>query len=142
MSLPKSIERLKITQSNILSLQGLELDNLKEFEGHYCSSLVTVHGIEKFSKNLNILILDYCRKLKDYEELGQVYNLKKLILGDCGDIPNLQWLQNLKKLKHFSFWNTKLIDGDTSPCICIDYVSFKNAKHYNFKEEYFTKRKG
>lgn len=135
LSLPKSLEKLQITESNILSLEGLELNNLREFEGHYCNALETVKGIKKFSKNLNVLILDYCRKLTSYEDLKFAENIEKLILGNSGDIPNLLWLKNLKKVKHFTFVNTKLIDGDTSPCFGIDYIGFKNQKHYNYKEE-------
>jgi hypothetical protein len=135
LSLPKSLEKLHITESNILSLAGLELNNLREFEGHYCNALETVRGIDNFSNSLNVLILDYCRKLTSYEDLRYAKNLNKLILGDCGDIQNIKWLKDLKNMKHFSFWNTKLIDGDTSPCIGIDYVSFKNQKHYNYKKE-------
>jgi hypothetical protein len=137
LSLPNSLEKLHITESNILSLEGLELCNLKEFEGHYCNGLETVKGIDKFAKNLNVLILDYCRKLSSYEYLKYTENLEKLILGDCGDIPNLNWLKELKNVKHFSFWNTKLTDGDTTPCFGIDYISFKNQKYYNHKVEEF-----
>jgi hypothetical protein len=135
LSLPKNLEKLHITESNILSLEGLELDNLKEFEGHYCNALETVKGIRNFSKNLNVLILDYCRKLTSYEDLKFAKNVEKLILGNSGDIPNLKWLKNLKKVKHFTFVNTKITDGDTSPCFGIDYIGFKNQKHYNYKEE-------
>ncbi len=135
LSLPKNLEKLYITESNILSLEGLVHDNLKEFEGHYCNALETVKGIENFSKNLNVLILEYCRKLTSYEDLSYSKSLKKLILCNCGDIPNIKWLKDLIRIKHFSFWNTKLIDGDTSPCFGIDYVSFRDLKHYNYKEE-------
>jgi hypothetical protein len=135
LSLPENLEKLQITESNILSLEGLELNDLREFEGHYCNALETVKGIEKFSKNLNVIILDYCRKLTSYEDLKFAENIEKLILGNSGDIANLLWLKNLKKIKHFTFVNTKLTDGDTSPCFGIDYIGFKNQKHYNYKEE-------
>lgn len=135
LSLPNNLKKLHITESNILSLEGLELDNLKEFEGHYCNTLETVKGIKNFSKNLNVLILDYCKKLNSYEDIKFAENIQKLILGNSGDIQNLNWLKNLKKVNHFTFVNTKLTDGDTSPCFGIDYIGFKNQKHYNYKEE-------
>lgn len=138
LSLPKNLEKLHITESNILSLEGILMENLKEFEGHYCNSLETVTGIKDFSNNLELLILDYCRKLTNYDELKFCKELKKIILGNSGDIPSLKWLNELEKVKHFSFWNTKLIDGDTSPCFGIEYVSFKNQKHYIHKEEEFS----
>jgi len=139
LSLPKNLEKLQITESNILNLEGLVLGNLKELHAHHCNSLETVKGIENFSDKLTILVLDYCKKLFEYDDLKYPKYLEKLILGDCGDIPNLNWLKNLKNLKHFSFWNTKLIDGNTSPCFGINYVCFKNQKYYNCKEEEFNK---
>ncbi len=135
--LPPYLQKLHITESNILNLKGLEQSNLKEFEAHYCNSLKTLDGIDKFKENLKVLILDYCRKLNNYEDLKHAINLEKLILGDCGDLPSINWLKELKKLKHFSFYNTKLLDGDTSPCFGIEYVSFKNQKNYNYKKEDF-----
>jgi hypothetical protein len=141
LSLPDGLEKLQISDSNILSLEGLKLNNLREFEVHYCNSLKTLNGIDKFSNKLNILILDHCRKLTSYEDLRFAGNLRKLILSDSGDIPNIHWLKDLKNIKHFSFWNTKLIDGDTSPCFGIDYITFKNQKHYNYKEEEFRIKK-
>ena len=84
LSLPKKLEKLHITESNILSLDGLEQKDLKEFEGHYCNALETVKGINNFSKNLNVLILDYCRKLTSYQDLSYAKGLNKLILKSCG----------------------------------------------------------
>lgn len=139
LRLPIGLEKLHITESNILTLEGLHLSNLKEFEGHYCNSLKSTNGIENFSSNLKFLILDHCKKLTKYNDLENAQNLEKIILGSSGDIPSLDWLKKLKKVKHFSFWNTKLLDGDTSPCFGIDYVSFQNQKHYNHKAEEFSR---
>lgn len=137
LKLPKELENLQISESNILNFDGLYLTNLKKFEGHYCNFLESLKGINGVSSNLNTLILDNCIKLTDYTNLESCKKLRKIVLGDCGDISTLKWLRELKNVKHFSFWNTRLIDGDTSPCFGIDYVSFKNAKHYNHKKEEF-----
>ena len=90
------------------------------------------------NSSLEVLILDSCKKVKEYSDLENCKNLKKIVLSNCGDIPTLKWLLKLHKVKYFSFWDTKLVDGDTSPCFNIDYVSFKNAKHYNHKEKEFN----
>lgn len=138
LSLPKGLEHLHITESNISNLEGLEGLNLKIFEAHYCKSLESIEGVKSWREPLETLILDYCKKLSNYEELSYCKNLSKIILGDCGDIPTLKWLIPLKNVKYFSFWGTKLIDGDTSPCSGIDFVNFKNLKHYNNKKEVFN----
>ncbi|MCT2561807.1 hypothetical protein [Chryseobacterium herbae] len=140
VSLPDSLEKIHITESNIQNFEGLKLPNLKSFEGYYCSQLNSLEGLKNTCEKLEILILDYCRKLTQYEDLKYSVNLKKLILGDCGDIQDLNWLVSLKKLKHFSFYNTRLVDGNVNPCFDIKYVSFKNSKHYNHKIEEFKSK--
>jgi hypothetical protein len=138
IKLPNSLQKLHITESNIINLEGLNLNHLEEFQAHYCNSLKSLNGIKYISDSLEILILDYCRKLDDYDEIKVCTKLNKLVLGDCGPIPTLKWLSQLSNVKHFSFYGTKLVDGDTSPCLTIDFVSFQNEKHYNHKIEEFT----
>jgi hypothetical protein len=137
LKLPENLESLEITESNIINFEGLNIPNLKKLEGHYCSKLESLLGIENLSHSLTTLILDYCGKLIQYDSLNNCKKLQKIILGDCGDLPTLDWLIDLKNVKHFSFWNTKLKDGNVNPCFGIDYVSFKNSKIYNHKIEEF-----
>jgi hypothetical protein len=137
LKLPNGLENFEITESNITNLKGLDLPNLRKFEAHYSSTLESVEGIKKISPNLKILIIDFCKKLNKYDELQECLKLEKIILGNCGQIATLKWLKYLKNLSHFSFWNTKLVDGDTSPCFGVEYVNFKNEKHYNHKVEEF-----
>lgn len=137
LKLPKGLEKLKITESNIEDLAGVDLKNLLQFESHYCRSLRSLNGLKEFVPSLKVLILDYCKNLVQYNEIQYGLKLEKIILGDCGDLPTIKWLKSLKNVEHFSFYNTKLVDGDTSPCSGIKYVSFKNARHYNLKIEEF-----
>lgn len=137
LNLPNGLQQLQITESNIVSFEGLNITTLNQFEAHYCNSLESLKGISTIKENLMVLNLDYCKKLVNYEELQNCKKLEKLIIGDCGDLLTIKWLNRLKNIKHFSFWGTKLVDGDTSPCFGIDYVSFKDLKHYNHKENEF-----
>ncbi len=137
LKLPKTLEKLKITESNIQDLSGLDLKNLLQFECHYCKLLRSLTGLQIFGSKLKVLTLDYCKNLKEYDDIQYGEQLEKIIIGDCGDLPTIKWLKKLEKVEHFSFYNTKLIDGDTSPCSGIKYVSFKNARHYNHKIEEF-----
>jgi len=135
LRLPRNLKSIHITETNIKDFNGLTLSNLEKFEGHYCSKLISLDGISNISKKLNTLILDQCKKINNYDDLRYAKLLHTIILGDCGEILTLKWLKELSNVRHFSFWNTNLMDGDISPCIGIEFVSFKNAKHYNFKNE-------
>lgn len=137
LQLPNSLESFEITESNITDLKGLSLPRIKQFEAHYCNALASLEGIDGFSNELETLILDYCRKLKSYEAIASATSLNKIILGNCGSIANLNWLSELKSVKHFAFNGTNLEDGDVGPCFGIDYVSFNNRRHYNHKLEAF-----
>ena len=139
LKLPKELENFEITESNVVNFEGLNLQKIKKLELSYCNALESLESLNQVNFNLEVLVLESCKKLINYDNLGNFKNLRKIILSNCGDIPNLKWLLKLKKVNHFSFWNTKLIDGDTSPCSYIDFVSFKNAKHYSHKEEEFIK---
>lgn len=141
LSLPVNLEYLHVTESNVLNLEGIvNVPNIKHIECHYCGKIESLKGVSNLSGNLEVLVLDYCKKLIDYEELKECVGLNKLVLGDCGPIPNLKWLSALSSLSHFSFWNTELLDGDTNPCFGIDYISFKNRRNYNHKIEEFRKK--
>ena len=139
LKVPDTLENLEITESNIQNLEGLHLPNLKKLECHNSNLLESTRGIESVSIHLNTLVFDYCKKLSSYQNIETCSQLEKIILGNCGSLPTVEWVKSLKKLKHFSFYNTLLLDGDTSPCFGIKYVSFKNNKNYNHKVEEFRK---
>ncbi|RLJ75118.1 hypothetical protein [Pedobacter alluvionis] len=138
IKLPASLESFEITESNIQNFDGLILPNLKSFEGHYCSKLTSLDGLKKSSDNLQSFILGSCGNLTNYDDLKYCKNLEKIILTRCGDMQSLSWLKSLKKVKHFTFLYTKVIDGDVSLCSEIKYVAFTNSRHYDHKMEEFN----
>ncbi|WP_160137446.1 hypothetical protein [Chryseobacterium sp. c4a] len=138
IKLPDSLESFEITESNVQNFDGLALPNLKSFEGHYCSKLTSLDGLKKSSDNLQSFILGSCGNLTNYDDLKHCKNLEKIILTRCGDMQSLSWLKPLKKVKHFTFLYTKVLDGDVSICSEIKYVAFTNSRHYNHKMEEFN----
>ncbi|EJL74391.1 hypothetical protein [Chryseobacterium populi] len=138
IKLPQSIESLEVTESNIHNLEGLELANLKHFEGHYCTKLTSLSGLKESADHLQSLTLSSCGSLVNYQELEHCKNLEKIILTRCGEMQSLSWLKNLKKVSHISFLHTKVIDGDIRYCLGIKYVAFTNSRHYNYKMEQFS----
>ena len=43
-----------------------------------------------------------------------------------------------ERIKNVDFFRNKHLDGDLSYCFGIDYVYFKNSKHYNHRVEDFS----
>ena len=132
-----SVTSLKITQSNIISLSGLEeFPHLENFEAYYLSKLEGLNGIDAIRHSLRSLMLDKCKKLHDYEEaLSSLTNLHKLILGDCGPVKNLEFVNKLSKLTFFSFVGTDVKDGDLSFLAKrkFEHVGFDDKRHYSHK---------
>lgn len=138
----KGVNYLHITESNIESVKGIKkFKSLDHFEGHYLTKLETLSGLEDLSSHLKVLVFDYCRKLTDYEPvLGKLTHLERLILGDCGQLNSIRFINKLKELNFFSFVNTNVVDGDISPAIGLGYVGFNDKKHYSHKSEAFNKK--
>lgn len=136
------LESLKITQSNIESFSGIQnLHQLNQLEGYYLSKLESLKGIELLAKSLKILILENCRKLIKYESVFEdLVVLEKLILGDCGELDNLKFINKMDKISFFSFVNTNIKDGNLFPLKekHFEYVGFNDKKHYSHKMKEIT----
>ena len=132
-----NVTSLKVTQSNIISLSGLEeLPRLENFEAYYLSKLEDLNGIDAIRHSLRLLILDKCKKLHDYEHaLSSLTSLHKLILGDCGPLRNLEFVNKLSELTFFSFVGTDVKDGDLSLLLKrkFEHVGFDDKRHYSHK---------
>jgi protein phosphatase 1 regulatory subunit 7 len=132
-----SLISLKITQSNIRSLTGLEgLKHLQEFEGYYLTKLEDIAKIITVSNTLRFLTLDHCKKLHAYEkDLASLANLQKLILGDCGDLDSLKFVRHLTKLIFLSFVGTNIKDGNLSFLLGrkFEHIGFDDKRHYSHK---------
>jgi hypothetical protein len=132
-----NVTSLKVTQSNITSLSGLEeLPHLENFEAYYLSKLEDLNGIDALRHSLRSSILDKCKKLHDYEDaLSSLTRLHKLILGDCGTLGSLEFINKLSELIFFSFVGTDVKDGDLSLLLKrkFEHVGFDDKRHYSHK---------
>lgn len=141
---PNKLEGLANLES--LTISNSQIDNL--------NFLTKLNG-------LSSLELINCRKLKDFEAISSLLNLKSLTVRGCGNLTSLDFLRTLdnleiliisdnksieslapvsklKKLKAISFagTGTNVLDGDLSflqmlPKLAM--LSFKERKHYSHK---------
>ena len=115
--------------------------NLKKLNMFLASKLENIGSIQLLSNNLEEIELEQCKKINDYETLGKVQSLRKLIISESGDIKSLAFVKELSKLKFISFWGVDILDGNLSYCEGINYVAFQNKKHYSHRSEQFNKFK-
>lgn len=127
-------------KTDITTLQGIErFINLRKLEIFSASRLDTIAPLQALSNSLQEIQIEKCKKIKDYEILGNVKSLRKIILSESGEIKSLAFVKELHNLEFISFWGTNVLDGDIKYCEGINYVGFDNKKHYTHKSEQFRK---
>ncbi len=135
------LEELALSESQIRSLEGLEkATRLRKLSLTYCRTLEDITSLTSIGDTLTSLEIESCNKIKDFECLKKLLNLEELTLNGSNPIPNLDFLENMKKLKSFRF-TMNILDGDLSLCKNIPDVYCQNRKHYNLKNENLPKEK-
>lgn len=132
------LKELLLIQSNIETVEGIErFKILQKFEIFMSPKLERISSLQNLSNNFQEFHIEKSKKIQDFEVLGEIKSIKKLILSESGEIKNLAFVKELPNLKFISFWGTNVLDGDISYCEGIDYVGFDNKKHYTHKMEQF-----
>jgi len=135
-----NLEHLSLMKTDITTLQGIErFSNLKKLEMFSASKFETIEALQALSNCIEEIQEEQCKKIDDYETLGRVKSLKKIILSESGEIKSLAFVKELPKLEFISFWGTNVLDGNIKYCEEINYVGFDNKKHYTHKSEQFKK---
>jgi Leucine-rich repeat (LRR) protein len=135
-----NLEHLSLIKTDIATLQGIKgFSNLKKLEMFSASKLETIAALQALSNSLEEIQVEQCKKINDYETLGKVKFLKKIILSESGEIKSLAFVKELPRLEFISFWGTNVLDGNIKYCEGINYVGFDNKKHYTHKSEQFKK---
>jgi hypothetical protein len=126
------LQELELVQSTIHSLGGVSrFDKLRKIELHYMNKLEALGPLHL--PHLRSFIVSVCKKIADYEQLGNCGNLEELKLNDCGPIKTIAFVERLKKLKTFRFMKTDVLDGDLLPLRRLDDVYFTEKKHFSHK---------
>ena len=137
-----ALKHLIIIKSTIVCLAPMNnFENLETIEVAYCSRLVDIDGLKTCSK-LNKLEFDCDKKIKNYDCLSELKNLRRLVICNCGNIPSIKFIDDMPKLRFFSFVDTDVVDGDLTPCMRLDYAGTMNKRHYNIKAEDLPRKYG
>lgn len=134
ISTSPKLRKATILQCGIRSLSGIErCSGINSLLLYNNRRLEDISSIKVIASSLTELAIENCGKIVDFSVLASLENLEHLHLYGNNTLDDLSFLQNMKKLKTFSFtMNVK--DGDLSPCLQIPYATCKNRKHYNMKD--------
>jgi len=131
---------LSLFKTDITTMQGIErFSNLKTLEIFSASKLETLAPLQALSNTIEEIQIEQCKKIKDFETLGKLHSLKKIILSESGELKTLAFVKELPLLEFISFWGTNVLDGNIKYCEGVNYVGFDNKKHYTHKSEQFKK---
>jgi len=141
LPLLNNLVHLSLIRTDIATLQCIEhFGELKKLEIFGAPKLEDITSLQYLSDGIEEIQIEQCKKINNYEVLGAVKSLKKIILSGSGDIKTLAFVKSLPHLEFISFWGTNIIDGNISYCEGIDYVGFDNKQHYSHKSEWFKKK--
>ncbi|MED3994611.1 hypothetical protein P4647_08070 [Peribacillus frigoritolerans] len=138
VSIPENLLYLELNRSNIQDFLWIEkMNKLKRIELHYCTNLQNDFGLSVLANTLEHLHINQSKKFVPNEELFSLKNLRVLCLNSCGNLENLNFLNQFPNLIDFRFVDTNVLDGDLSPILdhpTIRSVGFLNKRHYNIND--------
>ena len=130
----QNLESLEIIKTNIQTLSGIEkFNHITKFELYSAPKLVSCSALLSLSNSLTNVSFQLCKKVEDFEALGKIKKLEKIMLTDSGKIGTLAFVKELPDLKFISFVGTNIVDGNISCCRKIDFVGFDDKRHYSHK---------
>lgn len=126
------MKQLEFSQCGFTSLNGLEhFPELKTMELFSCRRLADISALAAVGESLEVLRIESCAKIEDFEALGKLKNLKLLVLRGSNTLPNLNFLKCMTSLQRFVF-EVDVADGDLTPCLHIpEVVCMRNRRHFN-----------
>lgn len=130
------LKNLTLIQCGIKSLKGIETSKkLSQVELWYNRSLNNISDLQKAADTLTSLSIEACAKITDFSCLEYLTNVEHLELWGSNTLPDLHFLENMKKLKTFTF-DMEVLDGNLQPCLNIPYVYCGRARrYYNLKDK-------
>lgn len=129
------LSTLTMINCKVKTLDGLQQSKKMQcLYLYYNRSLNDISALREVKNTLRALRIENCAKINDFSVLEELENLELLELSGSNELPSLNFIGKMKKLKTFVF-SVNVKDGDLSPCLNLSYVySSKNRKHYNLKD--------
>lgn len=136
-----TLDTISILMGKMESLNGIEQTNaLKVLQIQDCYGLSDISALSNAGASLQGLVLENCRKIRDYSVLGELRELRRLSLIGTGSVSSLSFIEKLPKLETLLL-TMNVDDGDLSVCDRIHTVRiWPNRRHFNRKAENFPKR--
>ena len=138
----QNLKKLDLRCTGLKSLEGIEnLVCIEQLLLFYNRNLKDISSLKDIFKSFKSLCIQNSPKITDFSCLDKLENLVNLSLYGGNVLPNLNFLNKMKKLKYFMF-SMRVANNDLSPCMQIPYVNCeKGKKEYNYRNKDLPKNK-
>lgn len=143
-----NLEGLCLSSSRrLMRLEGVEsLPALRVLSLRDDRALADIGALAGMDHSLTEFELNVCRKVSDLSPLALHWDLRRVMLIDCGRIASLAPLADLPALEEFWFYGTTVIeDGDMTPLLkmpALQRVSFAPRRHYSHRTQDIERLRG
>jgi hypothetical protein len=97
-------------------------------------NLSDISDLAALAPTLRMLAFENCPKIPDFSVISKLKELEYLELKGKNELPNLDFIQKLPKLK-FLILTMNVLDGNMSCLKNIQYVDAVCKRHYNLKNK-------
>lgn len=131
-----NFSEIRIAFCPIKSFKGIEkFKNIKQIELDYLRGLEDISDLKEVGKSLEIFRVNKCAKIKDFTCLNYMENMKDLILCGNNTLQDLNFLNNMTKIRKFVF-DMYVLNHDLTPCLQVPFAYLKkDKKEYNLKNK-------
>lgn len=127
--------KLSLQQCNITSLKGIQnCPKLQWVDMSYMRSLTDISDLASLAPTLRELAIENCPKITDFSVISTLKELEYLELHGKNELPNLDFIKELPKLKLVNL-SMNVLDGDISCLQDIQYADVVCKRHYNLKNK-------
>ena len=133
----KGLEILNLFWGNAQTLDNLQLgDRIHKIEFHRYPKLETASKLVDY-KSIEYLYFENCKRVNDFERLSELPNIKTFAFNECGELDNIDFVENMGKLEDIRFVGTNIKNGNLKMLEKdkFRYIGFDNKKHYSHKYE-------
>ncbi len=132
--LPK-LKKLSIVQSSVQTLQGIEnCPKLQWLGMSYMRNLSDISALVAVAPTLRSFCIESSPKITDFSVLSGLKKLEYLTLEGKNELPNLDFIKELPKLK-FLRLTMNVQDGNLEYLQNLQYVNAVCKRHYNLKNK-------
>lgn len=130
-------KRIGLVKNKILEFEALKnMPDLEHLGIGYNSKMNSIKWIED-GKSLTSIGFQNCKNIKDWNSIGNVSSVEKIIIENCGEIPSLDFLHQLPNLQEVRIIGTTSIsDGKIKDLMnhkTLKYLFLPIKKDYDIK---------